>query len=55
MVANVGTLDRVLRIVIGVLLVGVAVAGIVGPWGYIGAVPLVTGLARRCPAYSVLG
>ena len=52
---NVGTLDRTLRIGAGVALIGLAAAGIVGPWGYIGVIPLATGLFRVCPLYSILG
>jgi hypothetical protein len=52
---NVGTLDRTLRIGAGVLLIGLAAAGVVGAWGYIGVIPLATGLFRFCPLYSVLG
>lgn len=55
MKANVGTIDRVVRIVGGLALIGLAVAGTIGPWGYIGVVPLLTGLIRVCPAYSLLG
>jgi DUF2892 family protein len=52
---NVGTIDRVVRIVAGVALIGLAVAGTIGPWGYIGVIPLLTGFMRVCPAYSLLG
>lgn len=52
---NVGTLDRMLRITLGLVLVALASAGTVGAWGYIGLVPLLTGLAGRCPAYSLFG
>jgi hypothetical protein len=52
---NVGTLDRALRIGAGVVLIGLAAAGVVGAWGYIGVIPLATGLFRFCPLYSVLG
>lgn len=52
---NVGSVDRVLRIAAGLVLIGLAVSGSVGPWGYIGIVPLLTGLIRFCPAYSLLG
>lgn len=55
MQANVGSLDRALRIVVGVALIGLAAAGSIGSWGYIGVVPLLTGLVRFCPAYSVFG
>ena len=52
---NVGTLDRALRIGAGVVLIGLAGAGWIGPWGYIGIIPLLTGLLRTCPAYTLLG
>ena len=52
---NVGSVDRVVRIVAGVALIGLAVAGTIGPWGYIGILPLLTGFMRVCPAYSLLG
>ena len=52
--ANVGNIDRVLRLVVGSSLVGLAAAGAIGAWGYLGVVPLLTGLAARCPLYSVL-
>ena len=52
---NVGSVDRVVRIVAGVALVGLAVAGTIGPWGYVGVLPLLTGFMRVCPAYSLLG
>ncbi|GAB3127574.1 YgaP family membrane protein [Novispirillum itersonii] len=52
---NVGGIDRVLRIVVGLVLIGLAVTGTVGWWGYLGAVPLLTGLIGWCPAYLPLG
>ena len=52
---NVGNADQLLRILIGVVLIALAITGKVGPWGYIGIIPLVTGLFRTCPAYSLLG
>lgn len=52
---NVGNLDRALRIVLGVTLMALASAGIVGAWGYLGVVPLLTGVAAICPLYSLLG
>ncbi|SPS02873.1 YgaP family membrane protein [Cupriavidus taiwanensis] len=55
MQANVGTVDRVLRIVIGLVLIGLAATGRVGAWGWIGILPLLTGIVRVCPAYSMLG
>lgn len=55
MKVNVGTADRALRIVAGVVLLGLAATGTIGLWGYIGIVPLATGLFRFCPAYTLLG
>jgi hypothetical protein len=52
---NVGTIDRVLRIGAGAALVGLALAGAIGWWGLVGVVPMLTGLAGTCPAYSLLG
>ena len=55
MKVNVGRLDRVLRILIGLALIGWA-AFFQGPvWAWIGVLPLLTGLASRCPAYALLG
>jgi hypothetical protein len=55
MKANVGNIDRVVRIVVGLALIGLAIAGTIGLWGYIGIVLVLTGLVRVCPAYSLLG
>jgi len=55
MKTNEGTLDRVLRVVAGLALIGLAATGTVGPWGYIGVVPLLTGAVGFCPVYTMLG
>jgi len=55
MKVNVGTLDRALRVLAGLVLIGLAAGGVVGVWGYLGVVPLLTGLFRFCPAYTLLG
>ncbi len=55
MKVNVGGIDRILRIAAGALLIVLAALSVIGPWGYIGIVPLLTGLFRVCPAYSLLG
>jgi hypothetical protein len=55
MKTNVGTVDRVLRVVLGLALIGLAATGTVGWWGYLGVVPLATGVFRFCPAYPLLG
>ena len=55
MKANVGGIDRILRIVVGIALIAAAATGAVGVWGYIGVVPLLTGLMGWCPPYAILG
>lgn len=52
---NVGKVDRVLRIIVGLILIGLVFVGPQTAWGWIGLVPLLTGLAGRCPAYSLIG
>jgi hypothetical protein len=52
---NVGNIDRALRVVIGILLIGLAAAGQIGAWGYIGVVPLLTGAVAWCPLYRLFG
>ena len=56
--ANVGTIDRAVRIIAGLALIAFALmaTGVSWSWvGWIGIVPLVTGIAGRCPAYSIFG
>ncbi len=55
MKSNVGGVDRALRIVVGLVLVGLAATGTVGWWGWLGIVPLATGLIGWCPPYALLG
>lgn len=55
MKVNEGTLDRSLRVIVGLALIALAATGTVGAWGYIGIVPLVTGAVGMCPLYSLLG
>ena len=55
MKCNVGGIDRILRISAGIVLVGLAANGIVGWWGWLGLIPLATGIFRFCPAYPLLG
>ena len=52
---NVGGIDRILRIVVGIALIALAATGTVGLWGYIGVVPLLTGLMGWCPPYAIFG
>lgn len=55
MIQNVGGFDKILRIVVGVVLIALALIGVFAPWGWIGVVPLVTALAGWCPAYAIFG
>jgi hypothetical protein len=55
MKVNVGGADRILRIVVGLVLILLALTGQIGAWGWIGLVPLATGLMKTCPLYSMLG
>lgn len=52
---NVGSLDRILRVIVGIVLIALVFVGPQTPWGWIGIVPLVTGLFRMCPLYSLFG
>ena len=52
---NVGSTDRVLRIVIGLVLIGLAATDTVGIWGWIGVVVLLTGVFKFCPGYALFG
>ena len=47
--------DRVVRVVLGLGLLGMALAGPKTAWGWIGVIPLVTGLLGSCPVYTLLG
>ena len=52
---NVGNVDRLLRIVLGLVLIGMTLAGSIGAWGWLGIVPLLTGVVAYCPLYRVCG
>lgn len=52
---NEGTLDRTLRVILGLVLLSLVFVGPQTMWGLIGIIPLVTGLIGVCPIYSVLG
>lgn len=55
MKSNVGGLDRILRVVLGLALIGLTLTGAIGVWGWIGVVPLATAAMGFCPLYTVLG
>jgi hypothetical protein len=52
---NVGNIDRILRIIAGLVLIAMVFVGPQTPWGWIGLVPLVTAFVGWCPAYRLLG
>ncbi len=55
MLTNESTIDRALRVVLGIVLLSLAVVGPHTMWGLIGLVPLLTGLIGFCPLYRLLG
>ncbi len=52
---NLGTIDRIARIILGVVLIALVFVGPQTLWGWIGVIPLATGLLARCPAYALFG
>ncbi|MEI7950180.1 MAG: DUF2892 domain-containing protein [Gammaproteobacteria bacterium] len=55
-IANVGGVDRVVRIIIGLVLFGMTCfSNVIGLWGLLGVIPLITGFMRFCPLYTLLG
>lgn len=55
MIRNMGGIDRTLRVLVGAGLLAATAMGEIGAWGWIGAVPLLTGLVGTCPAYLPFG
>ena len=55
MTVNMGTIDRGVRAVIGVVLILLVFMGPQTPWGWIGIIPLATSLVGWCPLYSLIG
>lgn len=55
MKVNEHPVERIVRVGAGLALVGLAVAGTIGAWGYIGVVPILTGATGVCPLYSLFG
>lgn len=52
---NIGNWERLIRIWLGAVLVGLAVTDIIGLWGWIGIAPIATGVFGWCPSYAVFG
>lgn len=55
MTKNMGTADRIIRVVIGLILLSLVFIGPQTAWGWIGLIPLATAAIGNCPLYSVLG
>ena len=55
MTVNMGSADRIIRAIVGVVLLALVFVGPQTPWGWIGIIPLATALVGTCPAYSLLG
>jgi len=52
---NVGGMDRIVRIAVGLVLIALAATGTIGVWGWLGIVPLATGAVGWCPPYAIFG
>lgn len=55
MKTNLHSIDRAIRIILGIVLIGFAITGVIGWWGYLGVVALATGAMKFCPLYRLLG
>ncbi|MDO4895207.1 DUF2892 domain-containing protein [Moraxella sp.] len=52
---NVGKADKIIRIILGLVLIGLVIGKVIGWWGLIGLIPLATGMFNFCPIYHLLG
>jgi hypothetical protein len=52
---NVGTIDRILRAIVGLVLISLVFIGPQSPWGWLGLLPLGTALIGWCPPYAMFG
>jgi hypothetical protein len=52
---NEGSLDRAVRVIVGLVLLSLVYVGPKTPWGWIGLLPLLTGIVGFCPAYTLFG
>ncbi len=55
MTVNEGTWDRALRVIVGLALIGLTLTHVIGPWGWLGLLPLATGAVGFCGLYALLG
>lgn len=52
---NVGSVDRLIRVLVGLALIALVFWGPKSPWGWIGVLPIVTAIVGWCPAYTLFG
>lgn len=52
---NVGTIDRTLRVIVGIILIALVFVGPKTAWGWVGLIPLATAIFGYCPPYSIFG
>lgn len=52
---NIGNWERLIRIWLGAVLIGLAATDIIGMWGWIGIAPVITGFIGWCPSYAIFG
>lgn len=52
---NEGVPDRLIRVIVGIIVIALVFIGPKTPWGWVGLLPLITGLVGWCPAYTLLG
>jgi hypothetical protein len=52
---NIGGIERIVRVVVGFIIISLAFWGLKTPWAYLGIIPIATGLIGWCPPYALLG
>ena len=52
---NIGSTDRWIRIIVGVVLIVLTLTDTIGAWGWLGIIPLATALINFCPLYRLIG
>lgn len=55
MKVNMGSIDRALRVIVGLALIAIVFVGPQTAWGWLGVILLATAMMGRCPAYSIFG
>ncbi|HDP97880.1 MAG TPA: DUF2892 domain-containing protein [bacterium] len=52
---NIGAMDKLIRIIVGLVIILLGVFGVIGWWGLIGLIPIITALVGHCPIYAPFG